>query len=268
MKLMVQADDYGMTVGVTDGIIACARDGVLTQTGLFTNMPSTEYAVNRMKDYPHILLGQDLNLSTGRPVTDPKLIPTLVNEDGSFLTSRQHRVRDAENPANVSYDDAYLEYDNQVKRFIELVGRLPGYIAGHAWHSGETERALNDIAEKYGVFNVRNAAEVESARIASYWCSPVVREDKSYDYSVNVQLEKDPVKMLINKQLTFLEEHYNEDIVVNIHTHAGFMDRDLVLLSSFTAVRPMEAGLICSPELKQWIKDHNVELVNYLDIYK
>ena len=47
MKLFVQADDYGMTTGVTDGIVASGRDGVLTQTGLFTNMPSTEYAVRR-----------------------------------------------------------------------------------------------------------------------------------------------------------------------------------------------------------------------------
>lgn len=266
MKLFVQADDYGMTTGVTDGIVAAGRDGVLTQTGLFTNMPSTEYAVRRYKaEIPHVLLGQDLNLSTGSPVTDPKQIPTLVQESGAFLTSRMHRTLQAEDPDHVSYDEAFLEYDNQVKRFIELVGCVPGYIGGHAWSNDVTNRALQDIIKKYGARDAMSLIPMNSEKVIriSGWSNPKFNADKSFDYSVMTQLEQDPLEMFINHQLKALEEHADEDCLAIIHTHAGFLDRDLYKLSSFSAVRPMEAGFLCSKELKEFIRRHGIELINY-----
>ena len=33
MRLMVQADDFAMTDAVAEGILKCAREGILTQTG-------------------------------------------------------------------------------------------------------------------------------------------------------------------------------------------------------------------------------------------
>ncbi len=263
MKLLIQADDFGMTVGVADGIVASGRDGLLTQTGLFTNMPSTEYAVRRYKaEIPHVLLGQDLNLSTGRPLTDPSLIPTLVNEDGSFLTSRQHRQRQAADPGHVRYEEAYLEYDNQVKRYIELVGHVPGYIVGHAFHNEITDKALVDIREKYGSRDSYPRAGIPKEHLIEGWVNPVVRPDKSYDYSPLVQLENDPLQMFIDGKLKNLEAFADEDVVMILHTHAGFLDRDLYKLSSFNAVRPMEAGFICSKELREFVEAHNVEMIN------
>ncbi len=266
MKLFVQADDYGMTTGVTDGIVACGRDGVLTQTGLFTNMPSTEYAVKKWKaEMPHVLLGQDLNLSTGRPVTDPKRIPSLVNEDGTFLTSRQHRVKQAEDPDHVRYEDAYLEYDNQVKRFIELVGDKPGYIGGHAFFNDVTNKALEDIIAKYGC---RNAMKLIDPWDKSFvrmtgWGGPVIKADKSYDYSVNTQLAQDPIAYWNETLKEKMEAIADQDVLCVLHTHAGFLDRDLYKLSSFSAVRPMEAAFICSKELREFVDKYHVELVNY-----
>lgn len=267
MKLIITADDYGMTTGVTDGIIACARDGLLTQTGLFTNMPSTEYAVERWKSVQHLSLGQDLNLSTGSPVSDPRLIPSLVQENGAFLTSRMHREKEQEQPDSVSYDEAFLEYENQVKRFLELVGKKPAYIQGHAWHNETTNRALADVAKKYGVLRTEEYQErffpKEKVMLSSAWCRPVLLPDKSYDYSINTQLAADPLKMFIEGTLSYLDEHKNDDIVAEIHTHAGFMDRDLYLLSSFTAVRVMEAGFICSKELREWVEENKIEMTSF-----
>ena len=266
MKLFVQADDYGMTAGVTDGIVASGRDGILTQTGLFTNMPSTEYAVKRWKaEIPHVLLGQDLNLSTGRPLSDPALIPSLVQADGSFLTSRMHRQKQKKDPDHVRYEDAYLEYDNQVKRFIELVGEVPGYIGGHAFSNDVTTKALNDIIAKYGARNAMKLIPIDSKDVIRVggWSNPKLNPDGSYDYSIMTQLEQDPLQMYIDGQLTKLEELADQDCLVMIHTHAGFLDRDLYKLSSFTGVRVMEAGFLCSQQMKDFVRDHQIELVNY-----
>ncbi len=263
MKLLIQADDYGMTVGVTDGIVASARDGLLTQTGLFTNMPSTEYAVKRHREeVPGLFLGQDLNLSTGRPLTDPALIPSLVQENGWFLTSRMHRVAQENDPGHVRYEDAFLEYDNQVKRFIELVGHVPGYIVGHAFHNEITDSALRAIREKYGVGPSYPDEYRGSDKQIGGWVKQYTRPDKSYDYSINVQLENDPLTMFRNGELKNLEEYADQDVVMILHTHCGFLDRDLYKLSSYTGVRLMEAGFVCSKELREFVEKHNIEMIN------
>ena len=269
MKMMIQADDYGITTAVTDGIVACAREGVMTQTGLFTNMPCTEYAVKRIAEYPQVLLGIDLNLSTGSPVTAPEKIPSLVQENGAFLTSGMHKELDKTDRHHVRYEDAFLEYDNQVKRFIELVGRKPGYVGGHAWSSEETNRALDDIAEKYGLFNVmRETNFTLEEDLESQWARPVIGKDGKMEFNVMTQMENDPLQMFIDGKLKKLEEALHKDEAFLLHTHAGFLDRDLLKISSYNMLRAMEAGFLMSRELKDWIKSNRVELVTYLDVYR
>ena len=91
MKLVVQADDYAMTDAIAEGILKCARDGILTQTGLMTNGPHATYYAKRMIDEcPHVALGQEINLVSGTPLSDPASIPTLVGDDGRILRSVEH----------------------------------------------------------------------------------------------------------------------------------------------------------------------------------
>lgn len=270
MKLIVTADDYGITDAVTDGICKCARLGVLTQTGLFTNMPGSEYAAKRMiNEYPHICLGQDINLVAGNPVTDPKLIPTLVQEDGSFRTSSMHRKLDQTQPNHIKYEEAYLETENQVKRFIDLTGKKPAYLSGHSYGTVETERAIKDVAQKYEVVlsmdmykKIGVAAGLETAE----WNKVVVKSDGKYDFGMDVQFSRDPLKLFKEGKLDYLEKALKENGVAHIHTHAGFADKDLFDLSSFTLIRIMEANFITSKELVDWVKVNNVELVSINDL--
>lgn len=83
MKLIVRGADYAMTDSITDGCLRAARCGILTDVGLMTNNAAqARYAVNELKKYPHVSVGQDLNLVSGLPASDPKDIPALVDENG------------------------------------------------------------------------------------------------------------------------------------------------------------------------------------------
>ena len=257
MKLLVTADDYGMTVAVTDGIIACIREGVLTQTGLFTNMPSTEYAVKRMmEEFPDFCLGIDINFSTGYPVSDPKLIPTMVQENGAFLTSRMHRNLDKTNPQST--------YGNRVHS-----EEKPDYLGGHAYSSDEIRQAHKDLCEKYGILPkaaIVSKVELEpDAKVSKEWTSPKIKEDGTFDFGMEVQIGNNPLEMFKNGKLPYFEKALKENKGVHIHSHAGFVDHELVKLSSFNMIRMMEAELIMSKELKEWVKNNDVELVSAKD---
>ena len=59
MKLIIQSDDLGITEAVSCGIARAAREGAITCTGLFSNMPAAAFSVELMKSYPQICLGEE-----------------------------------------------------------------------------------------------------------------------------------------------------------------------------------------------------------------
>ena len=64
-KLIFQSDDYGISDAVTDGILKGIERGIICQTGLFVNMPSSERAARLIKDKRNVAVGIDINLVAG-----------------------------------------------------------------------------------------------------------------------------------------------------------------------------------------------------------
>lgn len=83
-RLIVNADDFGMSRGITDGIILAHRYGFLTSTSLMVNMPAAEYAVARLANAPRLGVGVHLNICRGRPILPPREVSTLVDANGTF----------------------------------------------------------------------------------------------------------------------------------------------------------------------------------------
>lgn len=87
-RVIVNADDFGMSRGITDGIILAHRYGFLTSTSLIPNMPAAEYAIERAARFPRLGIGVHLNLCAGRPVLPAEEVPSLVGADGYFHPPR------------------------------------------------------------------------------------------------------------------------------------------------------------------------------------
>ena len=56
-------------------------------------MPSAVLAAELMKGRDHVCFGIDFNLVAGKPVSDPKVVPHLVDDNGDFIKSGV-RIRD------------------------------------------------------------------------------------------------------------------------------------------------------------------------------
>ena len=72
MKLIVNADDYGMTKGVNLGIIEAHKKGIVTSTTLMVTMPEVEHGLALSKDCPNLGIGLHLNCTLNKPLTDCK----------------------------------------------------------------------------------------------------------------------------------------------------------------------------------------------------
>lgn len=254
MKLLVTSDDYGLTYGVTDGIIHAAKNGILTETGLMTNLECSEYAAKRMiTECPHILLGEDINIVAGRPVCDPQQIPSMVNQDGTFKTSGQHRQLDKEMPNHIPYEESCIEIESQIQQFIRFVGHKPAYLQGHSYSCENHDRAMRDMAKKFDIPYFMDVAKEHGIRGGGPW--------NKKPFSLEDQIVAKAEEWVLDGRLQLLQQK-----IGHIHVHAGFVDADIFEKSTYTIVRANDLACLVSPRVKQWVKDHHIELITIRDV--
>ena len=80
-RIIINADDFGWSAGVTEGILKAHRDGVVTSTSLMVNMPAAAAAVRRLVEVPHLGVGVHLNVSQGPPLSSAGAA-ALAGRDG------------------------------------------------------------------------------------------------------------------------------------------------------------------------------------------
>ena len=83
-KLIVNADDFGLTEGVNQAIIDGHRNGIITSTTLMANGTAFDSAVAAGLAAPALGIGVHLNLTQGRPVSPVSQIPSIVTPEGFF----------------------------------------------------------------------------------------------------------------------------------------------------------------------------------------
>jgi predicted glycoside hydrolase/deacetylase ChbG (UPF0249 family) len=87
-RLIINADDFGLTLGVNRAIAELHRAQVLTSATLMATGAAFDDAVAIAHANPSLGVGCHVVLTDGDPVSPPKSIPTLLGEDGkSFRTS-------------------------------------------------------------------------------------------------------------------------------------------------------------------------------------
>ena len=83
-RLIVTADDFGLTIPVNEAVEEGHRRGILTAASLMVTGEAATDAVARAKRMPKLGVGLHLVLVDGVPVLPPEQIPHLVGGDGRF----------------------------------------------------------------------------------------------------------------------------------------------------------------------------------------
>ena len=86
-KLIVNADDFGLTEGVNRAIIHGHRNGIITSATLMANGEAFDSAVAASSAEPRLGVGAHLNLTQGRPVSNASEVPSIISQDGFFFPS-------------------------------------------------------------------------------------------------------------------------------------------------------------------------------------
>ncbi|WP_217587797.1 chitin disaccharide deacetylase [Lentibacillus saliphilus] len=228
MKVLFNADDFGLTKGVTDGIIHAHTKGVVGATTLMMNGRATDYAVRKAKAHPSLKIGIHLVLTWGKPISND--VTSLVDENGLFKFKNTFASME---PPNV--EAVRKEWMHQIEAFLETGLKLHHIDSHHHVHGWPP---LKDI-----VINLAQQYNVKVRYVDSL---------------------KDEHQLLLTETLytDFYEQGVNDKIFnrlqsldtasVEVMTHPAYVDQDLQEISSYLEKREEELAILTSLNVPDW----------------
>ena len=74
-QLIVTADDFNLSEGVSRGILDAHQHGIVTETSVMVNLGDLQHAAALLAAAPRLAVGLHLNITRGRPVAPPPVVP-------------------------------------------------------------------------------------------------------------------------------------------------------------------------------------------------
>lgn len=158
-RLIVTADDFGLTEGVNRGIIEAHCRGIVTSTSLMANGGAFDDAVKRARRAPKLGIGAHLNLTEGPTISPPTAVRTLTGRHGEMRTGPMS-VGKGIATGRIRLGDVELELRAQIEKILAAdvtLSHLDGHKHIHLL-PGVFEIVVK-LAGEYGIKGIRCAIE-------------------------------------------------------------------------------------------------------------
>ena len=268
-RLIVNADDYGHTRGVSQGIHQAHLRGIVTSTTAMMNYPGADQDLREaMKECPQLGLGLHLVLTSGSPMLPAEKVPDLVDREGKFYKYGPFVERMNE----INLTQVNLEWHAQVEAFKSAIGRLPDHLDSHHHSSYFTPALFElmlDLADELNMpirlpFGMQGTslAEISTADAGSRLANRLydyaqVFVDGFYDQGVTLE---NLVSIL--RQIAGDDEHDTFELMA----HPAVVDDELVRTSIYNERRAEELRLLCHGLTFSALKSCGIELINFSDL--
>lgn len=244
-KVIINADDFGMSLGNTIGILHAHVNGVVTSTTCMMNMPYASFALNEAKKYPNLGVGIHLTLTVGRPLVEGA--KSFVDENGDFRKQGSY----PNNQVSADFNEIYCEWKAQIEKFIEISGKKPTHLDSH--HHVHLLPGQIEVVKRLALEYDVPVRQKEQVLIDNYEHIPFTEDMYGFDH-INIE--------------TFQKILCGDGDMIEIMCHPALIDQRLHKMTSYCMERMKELDVLCQPELKQWICDQGIQLINYTNLRK
>jgi predicted glycoside hydrolase/deacetylase ChbG (UPF0249 family) len=226
---IVNADDFGQSAGISNGIVEAHERGIVTSASLMVRWPAAAAAAAYARAHPRLSVGLHVDLGES------------IHRDGEWIALYEH----------VDRQDACAveaEVRAQLALCRELLRRDPTHLDSHQHvHTEEPARSIFDgIARELGV-PLRHR-------------SPRVRHDGRF-YGQTRTGEPLPAGISPAHLVEILRGL--PEGVTELACHPGFAD-DLVTM--YRAERQVELESLCGPDVRRAICEEGIELIGFADL--
>ena len=247
-KILVRADDLGYCEAFNYGLARAVKSGIVRSVGVMPNMEWAQHGVELLKD-TDVTFTVHANICQGRPITDPSLIPSLVDENGFFKDKSLYREAKED---FVVLDEVVMEVEAQYNRLVELTGKKPFMVEAHAVPSNNFHKALNIVGQKYGL-TLMGFDPSRGPKIGNH-VMKFSMDSGNADYN--------PFESF--KKAAMLPQA--EDECAMMVLHPGYVDEYVLTTSYITTQRALEVAFAINPDVSKWCEENGVKLMTYADL--
>lgn len=229
-KLIVTADDFGLSLAVSKGIIQTMREGIVTETCVMTNSPYFLSSIDLAQQHGIKKMGVHLTATCLMPLDKALIGSVFVDENGCFSKKWMQSV--------LSDKDIMLlekEFICQIEKFLETGLCLTHLNSHHGLSNLDSriKRVFEKLSQKYGV----------PCRIEAIDKLVILDSKTSVDN--------------ILKQLQAVNGNY-----VELCTHPGYVDELLTQLTSLLKQREQDLSFLIDSATRQTLT-RNFKLVSF-----
>ena len=288
-RLIVNADDFGLTAGVNRAIVEAHTRGIVTSSTLMANGPAFDDAIRLAQQTPQLDVGGHLVLIDGHPVLDASRLRTITLRDSDPASFRDGLRSFAARALTGRLDPAEIEAEASAQiRKIQSAGIQVSHVDSHK-HTHLFPAVLRPIlraAIACGVRAVRNPfgprrplpssellarpslwtryAEVRILRaLAGKFRDAVRRQglitpDGTFGIVVTGELDE----RLFRAIAAIVPEGIWEFVC-----HPGYNDADLQRAATrLRESRETELQVLTLPAAKQLLADQGISLISYREL--
>lgn len=251
MKLIINADDFGLSYGQNYGIIDCFTNGVVASTTLLSTGRAFDHACLLAKQHSALDIGVHLSLDLGTPLSDPRLIPSLLDDTHVF---RRYNLEDS--IIDVSTEEVYIEWRTQIEKVI-AAGLTPSHIDSH-----------------HHIHMMMNVFPVYLRLAREFHLAIRFHPRKWTEYQI---LKAWPLLEGLPRANHFLNSFYGTTITPDFFAHVAleqgrtyemmchpaYLDQWIMENSSYNIQRSIEAETLQLAKTHQLIQQRGIELINF-----
>jgi predicted glycoside hydrolase/deacetylase ChbG (UPF0249 family) len=265
VRLIVNADDFGFTRDVNEGIVEAHRNGILTATTLMANGAAFDHAVKLARENPSLDVGCHLVLVQGRSVADPSRdLPSTLAELGRSLLGGGLRGK----------LPVYEELLAQIRKIVQA-GIRPTHLDTHK-HTHllpPVLEAVARLAHEFGIpwvrrpfdFGIDRGARITKSaialgmRVTRPGFARALGNLKTTDHFAGFQI----TGMLKQANLIDTLERLPAGLT-EFMCHPGKLGPELrAAATRLKESREIELAALVSPEVRSVVERRGIELVNY-----
>jgi predicted glycoside hydrolase/deacetylase ChbG (UPF0249 family) len=272
--LIVNADDYGHTPGVCEGILQAHLNGIVTSTTAMMNRPHAIQALRTAKTHcPRLGLGVHLTLTAGNTLLPSDRIPSLVQPDGTFpcledFVSRLERI---------DPEEVHAEWHAQIEAFITSTGHTPDHLDSHHHASYFTpilfEKMLllakefdcpirkpfgntPDSFSEYLPTSLAGKSEIGIIELFDRYKPGTTQVFLAGFFDRGATFKN--LKAIL-AQIAIDQENDSFELMC----HPAVVDDKLREISDYHDIRALELGILQEKELPTLLQQHKIKLVNF-----
>jgi hopanoid biosynthesis associated protein HpnK len=274
-RLIVNADDFGLSESVNRAVIEAHENGIVTSTSIMAGGAAFENAAVLATRCPTLDVGVHLTLTEQRPVADS--VPSLVGPDGKFAPHATQLAKRCLRGA-ISLADVHKELDAQVQR-VRAYGLRPTHLDGHQHVHvlPGVARVVANLARKHDIHAVRVPTErprrymlkdvgslkrlAEQIALGLFGelspLKPLRRVDRFVGFYYGGRLDEQNLRTVL--------ERLPAGKTVELMCHPG-LDDSKSQYGHWHYAWAAETAALTSPRIRELIAEQGVRLIGYRDV--